>query len=418
MTVVGGSGQGSVSAQITRLRLEGRAGEGTVGVVAAERELTRHARALGRPLLDITYADTKRFPAPPWALQAFTRAASGGGPAYTPYRGDPRIREHVAGALGAFLGLAVDPETELLLTPGTQAGVFVALAAMLEPGDRVVLADPDYLAYERLIRFLDAEVDHVALEWSDGEGAIDPDALRAAISPATRCIVVSNPNNPTGAVLNDATLQALAELAIEHDLLVIVDELYARLLYDRRPFTHLAALEGMAGRTITLTGPSKTESLSGYRVGVARAPRELADAMEDVLSVTALRAPAYAQATLAHWLRDDAAFIAARVADYERLRDMTVARIRASPALDVEVPGGTAYAFPRLTAQGISDQAVAIALMDRAGVIVNPGYQFGPTSRGSFRICFAQEESAWEAALERIVRALERPIDPEAGPPA
>jgi aspartate/methionine/tyrosine aminotransferase len=404
----------STSAQIARLQLDGRAGEGVASVVAAERALARHAQALGRPLLDITYADTKRFPPPSWALEAFTRAATGGGPSYTPYRGDGEVRERVAGALGGLLGLPIDPERELILTPGTQAALFVALSAILEPGDRVVLPDPDYLAYERLIRFVGGEVDHVTLAYEQGAGALDPDALRAAITPATRCIVLSNPNNPTGAVLDEPTLRAVAALAIEHDLLVVVDELYARLVYDGRPYTHLAALAGMAERTITVAGPSKTESLSGYRVGVARGPAGLVDAMEDVLSVAALRAPAYAQWTLVHWLRDDADFLVERVASYQRLRDMTVERIRASPALDVQIPGGTAYAFPSLMGGRASDQEVALALMDHAGVIVNPGYQFGPSGCGSFRICFAQEESAWEVALERIVQALE----PLAGPPA
>jgi aspartate/methionine/tyrosine aminotransferase len=411
-------GLGAMSAQVARLQLDGRAGEGPASVVAGERALLRHSRSLGRPLLDITYADTKRFPPPAWALEAFTRAASGGGPTYTPYRGDAEVCTHVAASLGAFLGLPTDPEREVILTPGTQAALFVALSALLEPGDRVVLGDPDYLAYERLIRFLGADVDHVALEWSDGTGAIDPDALRRAITPATRCIVLSNPNNPTGAVLDEPTLRAVAALAIEHDLVVVIDELYARLVYDGRPYTHLTALAGMAERTITLTGPSKTESLSGYRVGVARGPADLVDAMEDVLSVAALRAPAYAQWTLVHWLRDDGEFIAARVQEYERLRDMTVERVRASSVLDVALPGGTAYAFPSIVGGGVSDQEVAIALMDHAGVVINPGYQFGPNGCGSFRICFAQEESAWEAALERIVGTLESLIPPSAGAPA
>ncbi len=405
------------SAQIGRLHLSGRAGEGIPSVVAAERALLAHARSLKRPLLDITFADTKRFPAPAWALEAFTRAASGGGPSYTPYRGDGEVREQVAASLSGFVGIPIDPETELILTPGSQAALFIALAALLEAGDRVVLADPDYLAYERLIRFLGAEVDHVPLSWSDGAGSIDPDALRLAIGPRTRCIVLSNPNNPTGAVLDDETLRAVAELAVEHDLVVIIDELYARLVYDGRPYLHLATLPGMADRTVTVSGPSKTESLSGYRLGVATAPAPLIDAMEDVLSVAALRAPAYAQWALVHWLRDDAAFLADRVADYERLRDMTVARIAASSVLDVELPGGTAYAFPSLNVDGISDQEVAVALMNDADVIVNPGYQFGPSGRGRFRICFAQEESVWESALERMVSALESLASPVAGRP-
>jgi aspartate/methionine/tyrosine aminotransferase len=397
----------AVTAQIGRLHMPNGAGPGEPSIVAAERRLDAHAHRLGRPLLNATYADTKRFPPPPWALEAFTAAASGGGPSYTAYRGDATVREQVARSVSDFIGIPVDPDSELIVTPGSQAALFTVMSAMLEPGDRVVLLDPDYLAYERLVRFLGAEVDHVPLTWEDGAGTIDPASLAAAIREETRCIVVSNPNNPTGAVLSRATVEAIAAAARERDLLVVIDELYARLVYDGRAYVHLAALDGMAQRTVTVLGPSKTESMTGYRVGVACGPRPIIDAMEDVLSVAALRAPAYAQQALVHWLRDDQEFLSTRIGEYERLRDMTVARLAASSAVELVVPGGTAYGFPTLVDRGISDQELAIALMDGADMIVNPGYQFGPSGHGSFRICFAQEESVWEQALTRMVAVLE-----------
>jgi aspartate/methionine/tyrosine aminotransferase len=396
-----------MSVQIDRLHLHGGAGTGLESVVAAERELEARATELGRPLLNLTYADTKRFPPPPWALEAFTRAAAGGGPTYTPYRGDAEVRRHVARSLTAFLRRPVDPERELILTPGSQAALFTALAAMLETGDRVILADPDYLAYERLVTFLGASVDRLDLHLDAGSGTFDAEQLRALVGANTRCIVLSNPNNPTGAVLSAEAVELVADVAREHELFVVIDELYSRLIYDERPYVHLGTLEGMAERSVTVLGPSKTESLSGYRLGVAVAPAETIDAMEDVLSVAALRAPAYAQWALVHWLADDEQFISDRVADYQRLRDMTVERLGVSPAIDVVVPGGTAYAFPSLTDKSPSDQDVALALMEQADLIINPGYQFGANGRGSFRICFAQDERAWEQALERIASTLE-----------
>jgi aspartate/methionine/tyrosine aminotransferase len=396
-----------MSAQIDRLHLHGGAGAGLASVVAAERALEARATELGRPLLNLTYADTKRFPPPSWALEAFTRAASGGGPTYTPYRGDAEVRRHVARSLTSFLGRPIDPERELILTPGSQAALFTVLASMLQSGDRVILADPDYLAYERLLTFLGASVDRVDLHLNGGSGEFDPEQLRGLVTDDTRCVVLSNPNNPTGAVLSAETVDLVADVAREHDLVVVIDELYSRLIYDERPYVHLGTLPAMAERSVTVLGPSKTESLSGYRLGVAVAPAATIDAMEDVLSVAALRAPAYAQWALVHWLVDDEQFIAERISDYQRLRDMTVAKLGASSALDVVVPGGTAYAFPTLTDPSTSDQDVALALMEQADLIVNPGYQFGSNGRGSFRICFAQEERAWEHALERIAGALE-----------
>jgi aspartate/methionine/tyrosine aminotransferase len=396
-----------MSAQIDRLHLHGGAGAGLASVVAAERALEARATELGRPLLNLTYADTKRFPPPSWALEAFTRAACGGGPTYTPYRGDAEVRRHVARSLTSFLGRPIDPERELILTPGSQAALFTVLASMLESGDRVILPDPDYLAYERLLTFLGASVGRLDLHVNGGSGEFDPEQLRGLVTDDTRCVVLSNPNNPTGAVLSAETVDLVADVAREHDLVVVIDELYSRLIYDERPYVHLGTLPAMAERSVTVLGPSKTESLSGYRLGVAVAPAATIDAMEDVLSVAALRAPAYAQWALVHWLVDDEQFIAERVVDYQRLRDMTVAKLGASSAVDVVVPGGTAYAFPSLTDPSTSDQDVALALMEQADVIVNPGYQFGSNGRGSFRICFAQEERAWAHALERMAGALE-----------
>jgi aspartate/methionine/tyrosine aminotransferase len=396
-----------MSVQIDRLHLRGGAGPGLASVVAAERALEARSTELARPLLNLTYADTHRFPPPPWALEAFTRAAGGAGMTYTPYRGDAEVRRHVARSLSDLLGRPVDPERELILTPGSQAALFTVLGALLEDGDHVVLPDPDYLAYERLITYVGGAVDRVDLHRDNGAGRLDPDQLRAAIRPETRCMVLSNPNNPTGAVLTAETVELVADIAREHDLTVVVDELYARLVYDERPYIHLGTLDGMAERSVTVLGPSKTESLSGYRLGVAVAAPEMIDAMEDVLSVAALRAPAYAQWALVHWIAEDGPFIAERVRDYQRLRDMTVERLSSSPAIDVVTPGGTAYAFPSLVGVSASDQEVALALMEQAEVIINPGYQFGANGHGSFRICFAQEESVWERALDRIAATLE-----------
>src|SRR5207249_2954808 len=135
----------------------------------------------------------------------------------------------------------------------------------------------------------------------------------AAFRGGAKTMLFSNPNNPTGAVLTAANVRAIARLAVRHDVMVIVDELYSRLVYDGRPFAHLIAEDGMRGRCITLVGPSKTESMSGYRVGAAVAPKEIVDRMEDLQGVSALRAPAYAQHVLTRWLSDDHDFVAGRI---------------------------------------------------------------------------------------------------------
>jgi aspartate/methionine/tyrosine aminotransferase len=326
---------------------------------------------------------------------------------YTPYRGSSEVRARVAQNVSGFLKISVDPERELIITPGTQAGLFAALAASIEIGDRVVLADPDYLTNERLVRFFGAIVEPVPVIWEGGaRPAPDLERLELAFRRKPRAMLFSNPNNPTGAVYDAQTVRSIAQLAIKHDVLVIVDELYSRLLYDDRAFLHLAAVDGMKERTVTLLGPSKTESMSGYRLGVAVAPPEILDRMEDVQSVAALRAPAYAQHALVHWLGDDQEFVRQRVLDYRSLRDYTVQRLRQTGVVDVVPSGGTSYLFPRLSGIALSDQEVALRLQDEAGVVVNPGYQSGLKGVGHFRICFAQDEATYSKVLDRMSATL------------
>lgn len=366
-------------------------------------------RALGRTpvapdyFLDATYADTHRFPPPDWTLSTFTQAAGGGGMTYTPYRGDDGVRQAVAGNVETVLGLPATDASEVILTPGTQGALFITLASIIEPGDVVILPDPDYLSTERTLRYLGAEVIRVPVVYNDhGRPVIDPEQLTAAASRNPKLMVFSHPNNPTGMIYDDTTLMLIAELANRFDFHVLADQLYCRLIYDNESFTHIANLNGMKDRTITLLGPSKTESLSGYRIGVAVAPAPLVEVMEEVQSCTALRAPAYAQHLLARWLADDQDFVASRIVEYQALRDTTVQRINASSVMRVRPCYGSAYVFPELTVDA-SEQEVAIALKRDAGIIVNPGYQSGLRGRGHIRLCFAQDEKVWDDALTRIL---------------
>lgn len=358
-------------------------------------------------LLDATYADTHRFPPPDWALATFTAAAGGEGMTYTPYRGDQRVREAVATNVHEVLGFPAVTDREVILTPGTQGALFAALAAVLEPGDRVVLPDPDYLSTERMVRFFGAEVLRVPFVYGgSGRPSLDLDALTEAAAANPKLMIFSHPNNPTGQLYDDATLATIADLAGRHDFHVLADQLYCRLVYDDEPFTHLAGLEGMADRTITLLGPSKTESLSGFRIGVAVASAELVDRMEDVQSCTALRAPSYAQHLLARWLSDDQEFVADRIKEYQALRDMTVAALNSSSVMRVHPSRGSAYVFPEVLVEA-TDQEVAVRLKGEAGIVVNPGYQFGRAGIGHMRLCFAQDEAVWQNALDRIVSTVE-----------
>ena len=355
------------------------------------------------PVLNATHADTRRFPPPDWALPTFAEAASGAGKTYTPYRGDDGVRTKVADHVERVLGVPSAGESDIIVTPGTQGALFVALASVLSPGDTVVLPDPEYLATERMLRYFGATVRRVPIVTPDsGRPTLDWDAFDAACAEGPRLMVFSHPNNPSGAIYDLETVARIARAAQERDMVVIADQLYCRLVYGAERYDNIAALPGMAERTVTLLGPSKTESLSGYRLGVAAGPRSLIDRMEDVQSCTALRAPAYAQHLLAHWLVDDDSFLANRVKEYQALLDTTVTVLNDSGVLRVRPAWGTAYVFPEVLVD-VGDQELALRLKQDAGLIVNPGYQFGLAGLGHLRLCFAQDEAIWDAALGRLV---------------
>ncbi|MBU2696977.1 pyridoxal phosphate-dependent aminotransferase [Pimelobacter sp. 30-1] len=377
-------------------------------MLAAERRLFERAgRREG--LVSLTHADTAVFPPPPTAGPRYADALAAGLNPFVDFLGDPEVRTALAPRLAAFLGAEVDPLTELALTAGTQNALFAILSVLVGPGDKVLIADPDYMTLEKTLRFLGADVVSVAARPAEGDGALEMSLadVEAGFRAGARLLLFSNPCNPTGTVYGPAFVAELARLAVEHDAYVLVDELYSRLVYDEG-FPHLAAQPGMRERCVTTLGTSKTESMSGFRVGCVVGPAAVIAVLPEVLEVTALRASSYAQRTLLDWLGPDAAFIDERVAILRELRDLTVKRLREVPGLEVAEPGGTAYVFPRLSGHGLDDFAVAEALVEDAGVLVYPGLCFGPSGEGGFRLCFGQDPEALPGILDRTVAALTR----------
>lgn len=391
--------------RVLRLQLPERSDDIGMSLGEAERDLS--ILDTSSNFVNLTYADTHRFPPPPWSATVFTEAAAGGGQTYTPYRGDVQVRAELANTLCKTLGIGVDPDRNLVLTPGTQGALFAALAAIVGEGDTVLLPDPDYLSTERTIRLLNGRVETVPLIYNNGGAHLDTDTLTRLARNRPRALVFSNPNNPTGYVYDRDTLQVIANLATEYGITVIVDELYSRLVYDQTPFEHLAALADERDRIVTLLGPSKTESLSGYRIGCIVASSAISQSIEDIQSVTALRAPAYAQHLLAHWIRDDQDYVNTRIQEYQTLRDRAFDALSSADYFDVYRPEGTSYIFPTITKGKLHGQRVARKLLDDAHLIINPGYQFGRRAVNSFRLCFAQDEDVLEQSLKRLIRCMD-----------
>jgi aspartate/methionine/tyrosine aminotransferase len=376
-------------------------------------ELDREVAAAPAPddLIDLTHGDTRAFPPPDSAADDLAAAVHENTEAYTDYRGSASLRAHLAPRLQTLLGREVDPASELIVTPGTQGGLFAALSALVAPGDVVAIPDPDYFMSERIVAYLGGRALRLRLTVDPGGRlTLDDDALESAAQ--ARLLLLSHPNNPTGGVYAPDVIARLADWLVDGDRLALVDQLYCRQLFAGADFVHLASLPGMAQRTVTLVGPSKTESMSGFRLGVAVAPAPVTDAMERVLAMASLRTTAYAQQALRHWMDDDVAWLAERIAAHETIRDRLLASLRAVPGLVVAQPLGSSYVFPSVEStpwgaahEGARGNAFALALKG-AGVLISPGYQFGLGAPAAFRINFSQDAARLGSATERIAGVL------------
>ena len=372
--------------------------------------------------IDFSHGDVDAFPPHPAAEAAFVTAlGEGGRAAYTQYRGNAGVRQRLARRLTALTGAPVDPQHELIITPGTQAALYLSLASLVEQGDRVGIIEPDYFANRRILGFLGAQAVPIRLDLfgRPSRPVLDVKKLRATLRAAdAHVLCLSNPNNPTGAVLPRTTLAGLAEMCVEDDVFVVMDQLYCRQVFTGAPFTHLRALPDMLTRCVTLIGPSKTESLSGYRIGTAVGPGWLIDRMEAVLSITSLRAPGYSQRVLDIWLAEEPGWLADRVHAHRAIRDRIMEVLGKLEGCRVRTPEAGSYLFVRLPELKIPAEDFIRELADNEAVVVTPGSEFGAGFHDFIRINFSQYADAAVAAVDRLVRlaSLRRADDAETGP--
>jgi aspartate/methionine/tyrosine aminotransferase len=366
-------------------------------------------------LIDLTHGDTRAFLPPASASADINAAIMENKEAYSPYRGSANVRRLLAPRAAGLLGRTIDPASELILTPGSQGGLFCALSATVSPGDVIAFPSKEYFMDERISAFLGAEAHRIPMHQDPfGIITIDRADLELASQRRAHVLVLSHPNNPTGGVYSRESAELLARWVVEHDMLAIVDQLYCRLVFDNNEYVHLGALPGMAERTVTLIGPSKTESMSGYRVGAAVGPSEIVDAMEQVISLASLRAAGYAQHTLRHWMDGDQVWLAERTNAHQEIRDFLVDRLRAIPGVTVSAPAGSSYVFPDISdtvwasQSGSDDDHVLAVALKANGVLISPGYQFGFDGRGHFRINFSQDHGRLALACDRIAQVLTR----------
>ncbi len=367
------------------------------------RKVFERAKALEREGRPVIFLETGRpdFDTPAHIKEAAKRALDAGRVHYTSNYGIPELRSAIAEKLERDNGLRYDPESEILVTVGAAEAIFDAFLAFLDPGDEVLFPEPSWLNYAAAARLAGAIPVPMPMREANGY-QIDPEEVRKLITPRTRLMVVVSPHNPTGAVQSPEVLQSLAELAVAHDLLVISDEIYERIVYDGLVNLSPASLPGLRERTITINGFSKAYSMTGWRLGYAAAPKDLIQAMNRVHQYNVACACSFAQDGAVAALRGPQDCVAAMVAEFRRRRDLVVPAINAVEGLSCLNPGGAFYVWVNVARLGVPAEDFSTRLLEGAYVSSVPGTVFGPSGEGYVRLSYANSYERLEEAMRRI----------------
>jgi N-succinyldiaminopimelate aminotransferase len=339
---------------------------------------------------------------PPEVIARAVEALQAGQNQYAPGTGVPPLREAIARHQSRHYGLDLDPESQVCVTTGCTEGVAAALLGLVDEGDEVVVLEPYYDSYVAMIQMAGGVRRPVTLRSPDFR--LDVDELRAAVGPRTRFVLLNSPHNPTGTVLDRDELQAVADLAIEHDLIVITDEVYEHLVFDAHEHVPLATLPGMFERTLSLSSAGKSYSFTGWKVGWATGPAELVAAVLAAKQWLTFTSGAPLQPAIAHALDHEPDFPLELAADLQKRRDLLCSGL-AEVGLDVRVPEGTYFALTDVSDLGWGDGlSFCLALPERAGVVAIPTQGFHDTDAGRHlvRWAFCKDASVIEDGLRRL----------------
>lgn len=342
------------------------------------------------------------LPTPEFLKHAGQRAIAEDHTFYTPNAGYPWLREAIAGQAKELHGVTVDPAREIVVTASGMVALAVACHALVGPGDSALVLTPLWPNVQAAVRMTGARAIEVPLgRRADHHFALDLERLEAAIRPDTRLLALASPNNPTGWTATDREWTELVDFCASHDLWLLADGVYDRIVYDGRVAPSPLAIDRARPRTIIAHSFSKAYRMTGWRIGYAIAPEPVARAMTKLQEFVVSHAPGFCQQAAWAAIRDGEAFLRDALQRYARHRQLAVERLRAIPGVALAEPPGAFYAFPQL--DGLSDsQALCEFLVARHGVGLAPGSAFGPGGEGHVRICFAVEESVLLAALDRF----------------
>lgn len=350
------------------------------------------------------------FDTPPHIVEAAMQAMREGYTHYPPSEGYLDLREAVASKLERENGLSVDPRTEVIVTNGAGLGLYLAIMAVVDPGDEVILSDPTYGPYQNDIRLAEATPVLVRQQPDEqGRPRWDLEAVAAAITPRTKAIIINTPSNPTGVVMSESELRGIAELAVRHGLYIIADEVYEKLVFDGARHVSIATLDpAVAERTITVNSFSKTYAMTGWRLGYNAAPAPLVATMEKVNSVCGRAAAAFVQRAGIAALNGPQTCVDEMVASYASRRRIVEDQLREIPKIEWISPEGAFYVFLNCSAYDTDSRALALRVLQDAHVVLTPGTYYGPAGQGWLRMSFAASLDTLSAGLLNLQQTFDR----------
>jgi len=379
-------------------RISQLTGEGALAVFARAKELEKE----GRSIIHLELGEPDFHPAAP-VVDAVRAAVANGRDRYVAPRGIPALRIAIADYLFRTRKLGIAPE-QVLVAPGCKMALALAMMALIEPGDEVLYPDPGFPIYPSFTRGLGAQVVPYALREKD---KFQPDVAEIAekITPKTRLLIFNSPSNPTGSVFSGDTLAHIAELASKHDLWVISDEVYARILFSGE-YKSIWALPGMPERTVIIDGFSKSFAMTGWRMGYAVAQKNVIDALDMLVINTFTCTAEFTQVAAVEALEDSTNAVPAMVEEYRKRRDLFVAKLNQIPGFRCQSPDGAFYAWANIEDTGRPAEEVQQLLLEEAGVAGIAGVAFGAEGKNYLRFSLVSSPHLLEEALERIERVV------------
>ncbi|MFP7495175.1 aminotransferase [Terribacillus saccharophilus] len=344
----------------------------------------------------------------PWnVIEASYHSLEQGYTAYTANAGLLELRELIAEYLKTTYSVSYRPADEVIVTVGASQAIDIALRAILNPGDEVIIVEPCFVAYASAVSLAGGIPVSVGTKSKNGF-KLQPEELESALTSKTKAIILCNPNNPTGTMLNREELLPIAELVEAHDLVVLSDEIYAELSYDA-DYVSFASLPNMQERTVLISGFSKSFAMTGWRLGYAAGPAELIQAMTKIHQYTIMCAPTMAQYGAVEALRSGAASVEHMRKSYRQRRNFVTTAFE-EMGLMTNRPGGAFYIFPSIKETGMTSEAFAEALLMEEKVAVVPGSVFGESGEGYIRCSYATSMKQLTEAMKRIKRFVEKQL--------